>query len=141
MTKAAPKVTEWITTAKGKQFDSHFESAEVRFGLPKGILSRVAYQESRYNPTVVNPKSGAQGLMQFMPATAKELGIDPFNPYEAISGAAQYLKAMFKKFGTWQLALAAYNWGPGNLERKGIAAAPSETKNYYASILKDIGLA
>lgn len=148
LTKEAPEaikvvkaIKEWITPDTGKQFESSFDSAEIRFGLPKGMLSRVAYQESRYNPNIVNTKSGAQGLMQFMPATAKDIGVDPFDPYEAISGAAQYLKSLYKQFGSWTLALAAYNWGPGNLKKKGIANAPSETKTYYSSILRDIGLA
>ena len=78
--------------------------------------------------------------MQFMPATAKELNVDPLNPAQAIWGAARYLKWLFDTTGSWPLALAAYNWGIGNVVNKGMAKAPRETLDYVASITRDTGL-
>lgn len=133
-------IVSWVTPAKGKKFDPLFDAATAAYRLPDGMLSRMAYQESRYNPAAVSVSDGAQGLMQFMPATAADLGIDATDPLQAVWGAAKYVREQFDRFGTWALALAAYNWGPGNLARKGFAAAPKETRVYVASITQDIGL-
>lgn len=117
-----------------------FESAERRYGLPPGLLARVAYQESRFDRDAVSP-AGAIGLMQFMPATARDFKIDPRDPFQSIDAAARYLKALRNQFGSWTEALAAYNWGPGNVARKGLDQAPAETRNYYAAITRDLGIA
>ncbi len=74
-----------------------------------------------------------------MPATAAELGIDPLNPDQAIDAAGRYLKRLQKNnLGGWTEALAAYNWGIGNVQRKGIANAPKETRLYFSQILADV---
>lgn len=130
---------QWITKQKGLKYDPLFKTTEKKYGLPAGLLSRVAYQESRYNPLAVSPV-GASGLMQFMPATATEYGIDPFNTTQSIDAAGQYLSKLYKKFKRWDQALAAYNWGQGNVSRKGLAKAPAETREYYSSIMRDTGL-
>jgi soluble lytic murein transglycosylase-like protein len=75
-----------------------------------------------------------------MPATARSLGVDPLNVPDAINGAARYLRQQFDRFGDWSRALAAYNWGSGNVARRGLAAAPAETRTYVASILRDVPL-
>jgi len=75
-----------------------------------------------------------------MPATAAEMGIDPLDPFAAIDAAARYLRSLYRQTGAWDKALAAYNWGIGNVQRKGIARAPTETQNYFRQILADIGL-
>lgn len=127
-----------IYRSQAEKYKKFFDAARDKYGLPDQLLERVAYQESRFNPDAVNVRSGAQGLMQFMPATAKEYGVNPFNPESAINGAARYLKWLRSKTNTWAEALAAYNWGIGNLRRKGLQNAPKETQEYYTSITNDL---
>lgn len=114
-----------------------------RHGLPRDLLARLLWQESRYREDIITGRTrssvGALGIAQFMPATAADFGVDPLEPFQAIEGAARYLGQLFRQFGNWPEALAAYNWGPGNVKRKGLAAAPLETRNYYTQILADIG--
>lgn len=118
------------------------EAAAARYGVPVRILAWQLWKESRYIPEVVNgsrvSRRGALGIAQFMPATAREiLGSEAaaLNPSQAIDGAARYMASLYKRFGNWTLALAAYNWGMGNVQRQGLAAAPAETRDYYETIL------
>jgi soluble lytic murein transglycosylase-like protein len=108
-------------------------------GVPVSILAWLLWKESRYNPNAVNKRTGAQGIAQFMPATARDEGVDPFDPAQAIPGAARYLARWYRSTGTWAEALAAYNWGIGNVQRKGLDAAPAETVDYYTTILGKAG--
>jgi hypothetical protein len=86
-------------------------------------------------PDLVNQKSGAAGIAQFMPGTAAQFKINPFVPEEAVPAAAQYLRQNLDKFGgDYDKALAAYNWGPGNVSRYGMGAMPLETQKYIATI-------
>ena len=71
-------------------------------------------------------------------ATAQQLGINPLDPFQAIDGAGRYLASLYRQTGSWTEALAAYNWGIGNVNRRGIASAPTETRNYYTQILADV---
>lgn len=110
--------------------------------VPVDILAWLLWKESRYNPAIIDgtkrSRVGALGIAQFMPATAREeLGsVDAaLNPRIAIPGAARYLRKLYKSTGTWAEALAAYNWGIGNVQRKGLSRAPAETRDYYATIL------
>ena len=120
-------------------------AAEDRHGLPRDLLARLLWQESRYREDIITGRVrspvGAIGIAQFMPATAAEWGVDPLNVDSAIDGAARYLRWLHNRLGAWDRALAAYNWGIGNVQRKGLAAASRETRNYYTSILSDVGLA
>lgn len=120
-------------------------AAEQAHGLPFAMLERLLWQESRYREDIITGRvrspAGALGIAQFMPATARELGIDPLNPAQAIPAAGGYLARLHRMFGNWSEALAAYNWGMGNVQRKGLAAAPRETRNYYAQILADVNTA
>jgi soluble lytic murein transglycosylase-like protein len=106
------------------------------------MLERLLYQESRYREDIITgitkSPAGAIGIAQFMPATAAELGVDPLDVEQAINFAGKYLSKLFNIFGNWDKALAAYNWGMGNVQRKGLANAPEETKKYYTEILKDV---
>lgn len=117
-------------------------AAENRYAVLPGLLARVLYQESHFRPDIVSGAErspvGAIGIAQFMPATAAELGVDPFDPYSSIDGAARYLRNLFDRFGSWQLALAAYNWGQGNVARRGLGEAPAETRDYIAAIAADV---
>lgn len=106
---------------------------EQKYGLPSGILNAVYNVESGGNQNAVSPK-GAQGAFQFMPDTAKELGVDPFDPTSAADGAARYLKQNYDKFGNWDLALAAYNAGPGNVQKYGGVPPFKETQSYVQKV-------
>jgi len=115
-------------------------------GVPVSILAWLLWKESRYSPAIIDgtrrSSAGALGIAQFMPATAaQELGsVDAaLEPDIAIPGAARLLAKLYRATGTWGQALAAYNWGIGNLRKKGIANAPAETRDYYTSILSKAG--
>lgn len=108
--------------------------------MPLPIMAAVAQQESAGDPNAVST-AGAQGLYQFMPGTAAQFHIsDPFNPLQSAFAAALYLQQLFARFGSWPLALAAYNAGPGAVEAAGnrIPDIP-ETQNYVRSILGVVG--
>lgn len=130
----------WNESMIPAQYLQSIRNAESKYSLPRNLLARQLWQESRYDPTIVNRYSGAQGIAQFMPATADSFGIDPFNAAQAIDAAGKYMRQLYGQVGSWLLALAAYNWGIGNVLRKGIGKAPTETKNYYSQILADIGM-
>jgi len=120
-------------------------SAEAAYDIPSDMLARLLYQECRWREDVITGRTtspvGALGIAQFMPATAREMGINPLDPEQAIPAAARYLKSLYGRFGTWAQALAAYNWGQGNVARKGLTLAPAETRNYYTQILADVNAA
>ena len=73
-----------------------------------------------------------------MPATAAEWNVNPFDAASAADGAGRYMAWLYSKTGSWTLALAAYNWGIGNVTRKGMDNAPTETRNYVAEINADV---
>lgn len=112
-----------------------FRSAATKYGVPANLLSAVAQAESGFDPKAVSP-AGAQGLMQLMPATARGLGVtDAFDPVQAVDGAARMLRTLTNRFGSTELALAAYNAGPGAvLKYDGIPPYP-ETQRYVRSVL------
>jgi len=113
----------------------HVYAAEAQFGLPTGLLDALIWTESRYNPFAVS-KAGAAGLGQLMPGTAKELGVaNRFDPLANLSGAARYLKQMLDRFGVVHLALAAYNAGPGAVERAKGIPRNGETPGYVRNVL------
>jgi len=88
----------------------------IRQGVPPDIALRVAQVESGLNPNARGPK-GEIGIMQLMPGTARELGVNPYDTIENIRGGIRYLKMMHDRFGDWSLAVAAYNAGPRNVEK------------------------
>lgn len=148
---AADTVADWANMLTGYNPDKvpmeyrvAIAEAEQKNGIPAGMLARLLWQESRYRPAVISgavrSPVGALGIAQFMPATAAELNINPLEPYQAIAGAGRYLAGLYRSVGSWDKALAAYNWGIGNVKRKGLEAAPLETRNYYRQILADLGL-
>ena len=115
------------------RYASMFSENEARYQLPRGLLAAVARTESAGNPAALSP-AGAQGLMQLMPGTARELGVNPWEPAQAVRGAAQLLAKHLHTFGSVPLALAAYNAGPGAVEQYGGVPPYAETQNYVAKI-------
>jgi soluble lytic murein transglycosylase-like protein len=128
-----------------EKYAAMIAAAESENGLPADMLARLLWQESRYREDIITGRVrspvGALGIAQFMPATAREMGIDPLNPAQAIPAAGRYLARLYRMFGSWSEALAAYNWGMGNVQRRGLDAAPSETRAYYQNILADVNAA
>ncbi len=117
-----------------EKFASIIASAAVSNGLDPKLIEAVIRTESNFDAQAVSPV-GAQGLMQLMPATAAELGVsDAFDPEQNIQAGSRYLKRLMDRYdGDTGLALAAYNWGMGNLERHP-ERMPQETVNYVAKI-------
>lgn len=112
------------------------EAAEARHALPPGLLDSLVWTESRYNPGAVS-KAGAVGLGQLMPGTARDLGVtNRFDPVANLDGAARYLRQMLDKFGVVHLALAAYNAGPGAVERARGIPRNGETPAYVRNVLR-----
>ena len=103
-------------------------------GVPEDLFLRLVQQESGWNPGAVSVK-GATGLAQLMPDTATMLGVDINDPAQNLDGGARYLRMMYDKFGTWELALAAYNAGPGAVEAHEGIPPYAETENYVKAIL------
>jgi peptidoglycan DL-endopeptidase CwlO len=118
----------------GVPYADLFSRAASRYGVDPSVLAAMASQESSFNASAVSP-AGAQGLMQFMPATAKGLGVNALDPNSAIDGAARYLSQLTKQFGSTELGLAAYNAGPGTVSRYGGIPPYSETQNYVRSVM------
>ena len=109
-------------------------AAARRHGVPEDLFLRLVRQESGWNPTARSHK-GALGLAQLMPGTARALGVDPRDPHQNLEGGARYLALQFRRFGSWQLALAAYNAGPEAVVRHGGVPPYRETRNYVRVIL------
>lgn len=107
--------------------------AARRHGVPEDLFLRLVQQESNFNQGAISSK-GAIGLAQLMPGTARILRVDPNDPQQNLDGGARYLKEQYRKFGRWPLALAAYNAGPGAVEKHGGIPPYRETQNYVKKI-------
>ena len=118
---------------RGRYLDLARDAAR-RHGVPQDLFARLVQQESGWNPGAVSHK-GAIGLAQLMPATAGRLGVDPRDPMQNLEGGARYLKRQYDRFGSWRLALAAYNAGPEAVARHGGVPPYRETRGYVAAIL------
>jgi soluble lytic murein transglycosylase-like protein len=106
-----------------------------RFDLSPSLLEALVWQESRWRENARSPV-GAQGLAQLMPGTARYLGVDPSDPFANLEGGARYLREQLDRFdGDLEKALAAYNAGPGRVERAGGIPNIRETKQYVAAIM------
>ncbi len=116
-------------------FTAKVAELSARFDLSPSLIEAMVWQESRWNPNAVSPV-GARGLAQLMPGTARELGVDPRDPFANLEGGARYLRAQLDRFdGDLEKALAAYNAGPGRVERAGGVPRIRETQQYVASIM------
>ncbi|HHT1312662.1 TPA: lytic transglycosylase domain-containing protein [Klebsiella pneumoniae] len=128
--------------AKGRAFlqamAGEFGALEGKYGLPAGLLSSVAGTESGGDPLAVSPK-GAKGPFQFMDGTARDLGLkgmDVYDPHKSADAAARYLRYLLDATGgDLEKTLASYNWGLGNVQKKGMDNLPSETRNYVPKVM------
>ncbi|GAA1794730.1 transglycosylase SLT domain-containing protein [Planosporangium flavigriseum] len=128
-----PSALSSAGAAQGVPYADAFAGATVKYGLPQNLLAAVAKVESSYNPQAVSP-AGAQGLMQIMPETARGLGVNPFDPAQAIDGAARLLSNNLHEFGSVPLALAAYNAGGGAVRKYGGIPPYAETQAYVPKV-------
>lgn len=129
-----PKVSPH--TAEGHKYESDIKAASEKYGVPENLIAAMMAKESAGNPNAVS-KKGATGLMQLMPDTAKELGVtDMTNPSQNIDGGVRYFKQMLDKYqGDVPKALAAYNAGPGNVDKYNGIPPFGETQDYVNKIM------
>jgi soluble lytic murein transglycosylase-like protein len=120
------------------QYNAVFAQNESRYQLPAGLLAAVAQTESAGNASALSP-AGAQGLMQLMPSTAAGLGVNPWDPVQAVQGASELLSGYLRKYNSLPLALAAYNAGPGAVDQYGGVPPYTETQNYVRKITSLMG--
>jgi soluble lytic murein transglycosylase-like protein len=120
-----------------EKYRQFFDSVERKYSLPKDMLAKIAWQESRFRDDIISgrtrSRAGAVGMMQIVPS--QHPGVNPLDVAQAVDYAGRYLSSLFKQFGRWDKAVAAYNWGPGNVARLGLAKAPAETRNYVKAVL------
>jgi hypothetical protein len=124
------------TTAQSVNLDDIFQKASDTYGVSTQLLKAVAKAESNFNPTAES-SSGAKGIMQLMPGTAKSLGVtDVFDPEQNIMGGAKYLSQMISQVhGNVEVGLAAYNAGPGAVQKYHGIPPYKETQNYIAKVM------
>ncbi|MDP2798829.1 MAG: lytic transglycosylase domain-containing protein, partial [Deltaproteobacteria bacterium] len=118
----------------GQDIEHIVTEASHKYGVEPALIKSVIAVESNGDPQAVSP-AGARGLMQLMPATAAELGVThPFDPVQNVMAGTRYLRQLMDRYqGDVKLALAAYNWGMGNLEKRP-EALPKETREYIARV-------
>lgn len=123
------------TAEKGNQWlEPIIAKASKRYGVDMGLIKAVIKAESNFNPGAVS-HAGAQGLMQLMPATARSLGVnDSFDPEQNVMAGTRFLRDLLNRYnGNLDFALAAYNWGPGNVDKRP-DHLPRETRDYLARV-------
>lgn len=117
---------------------AHFIREAERLGIPLPVAVAVLHQESTGRPDLTSP-AGAYGYMQLMPGTAGDLGVDPFDPLQNITGGLTYLRQQLDRFGDLPTALAAYNAGPGAVQEYGGIPPYRETQDYVRLIMGRVG--
>lgn len=130
-------VQNYIINLRASHYDQQIRQISSRYGLDYRLVKALIRVESKFDQTAVSAK-GAMGLMQLMPETAKDFGVeDPFDPKENIAGGVRYLKHLLKLFNNnLVLALAAYNAGPAAVKRYGGIPPFDETKAYLKKVME-----
>jgi soluble lytic murein transglycosylase-like protein len=130
------RATRFVTAERSRLYDDLIAEHARANGVRTGLVKAVVQVESAFNPDARSPK-GAMGLMQLMPATAQQFGVrNPYNPVENVRAGVAYLRQLLDRYqNNEELALAAYNAGPGAVDRHGQTVPPySETRSYVAHI-------
>lgn len=131
----------WMTAGQGPTYQPTFAVVESNNGIPANLLFRLGYQESHFRPDIIDgttqSSAGAVGIMQLEPQFFPGAGQDPQTD---IATAGGYLAKLYAEFNDWQLAVAAYNDGPGNINAYlgGTKTLPLETQNYVADVFADV---
>jgi hypothetical protein len=123
-----------------KSYTNYVDQMADKYGVPRSHVRAIYENETASGKNVRSSSAGAQGHMQLMPSTAKEMGVaDIADPYQNIEGGVKYYAKMLKKFGDPVVAAAAYNAGPGNVNKYGGVPPFAETKNYVRKFVKLVG--
>ncbi|MBI1682317.1 lytic transglycosylase domain-containing protein [Caulobacter hibisci] len=137
----APPKAAVVETLASEDVRRELHAAAADYALDPKLVEAVAWRESRFRPAA-RSRRGAMGVMQLMPGTARDLGVDPADMAQNIKGGAMYLRQMLNRFGgDVKLALAAYNAGPGAVLKHGGVPPYAETQAYVASILGRMAVA
>jgi soluble lytic murein transglycosylase-like protein len=134
--QTAPSAAPVSGTGGSSAFDSEINAAASANGIDPALLKGLVSQESGFNPNA-RSGAGAVGLTQLMPGTAAALGVtNPLDPAQSLQGGAKYLREQLDRFGgDEKLALAAYNAGPGAVQKYGGVPPYAETQNYVTSVM------
>jgi soluble lytic murein transglycosylase-like protein len=149
-------INTWITCGEGQAWVPALNTAELRYEIPTNLLARIAFQESSFRQGVilgfVPSKAGALGIMQLMPQFFASVRVPvPFTDADVasqIDESVQLLRRQYDRFGDWQEAVAAYNWGGGNEHHSYVehgsyilADMPPQTQNYVKEVFADVPVA
>ena len=131
------------SASRGAKYEHIYNDASTIYGVPKSILMRMGAIESGYwNPSIINGSKKSHkhaiGIAQFVPRTARLLGVDPYDVQSSINGQAKYMRMLYDMFGSWKYAAYAYNFGEGNVRKvlKGKRGIPKSVKRYGANVTK-----
>lgn len=128
-------VTLVAEAAGPAQWQGHVASLAAKYDISPNLIEALVWQESRWRTNALSPV-GARGLAQLMPGTARALGVNPDDPHANLEGGARYLRQQLDTFGgDVEKALAAYNAGPGRVQRAGGIPRIRETQDYVAAIM------